>query len=87
MDEASNNLRAPEIAPTNNETSLDRNQQKIERLDARSFRKTGRTIQFATRVSEEFDFKLRSIAQRNNKLLVEILEEALQEYEKKIDIS
>jgi hypothetical protein len=47
------------------------------RIDGRSLRKTGRTVQFATRVSLEFDDKLRRIAQRDKLKLVEVLERAL----------
>jgi hypothetical protein len=51
------------------------------RRDGRSARRSGRTLQFATRVSPEFDDKLRAIAERDRKLLVEVLEEALEAYE------
>jgi hypothetical protein len=51
------------------------------RLDGRSLRKTGRTLQLATRVSWEFDEKLRRIAQRDGLKLVEVLERALEAYE------
>ena len=52
------------------------------RIDGRSLRKTGRTVQLATRVSWEFDTKLRQIAQRDGLKLVEVLERALDAYEK-----
>ena len=51
------------------------------RRDGRSARRSGRTLQFATRVSPEFDERLRAIAERDRKLLVEVLEEALEAYE------
>jgi hypothetical protein len=51
------------------------------RRDGRSARRSGRTLQFATRVSPEFDDRLRSIAERDGKLLVEVLEDALEAYE------
>ena len=51
------------------------------RLDGRSLRKSGRTLQFATRVSWEFDDKLREIAQRDGLKLVEVLERGLAAYE------
>jgi hypothetical protein len=44
-------------------------------------RRTGRTLQLATRVSWEFDDKLRRIAQRDGLKLVEVLERALEAYE------
>ena len=49
--------------------------------DGRSARRTGRTVQFATRVSPEFDERLRVIAERDGLLLVEVLERALDAYE------
>jgi hypothetical protein len=51
------------------------------RRDGRSARRSGRTLQFATRVSPEFDDRLRAIAERDGKLLVEVLEQALEAYE------
>lgn len=77
--EASNNLSAPEIAP--GDTDMNAAYQKV---DGRTLRKTGRSIQFATRVSEDFDIRLRKIAQQENLLLVQVLEKALKEYEKKL---
>lgn len=52
-----------------------------DRIDGRSLRRTGRTLQLATRVSWEFDDKLRRIAQRDRLKLVEVLERALDAYE------
>ena len=51
------------------------------RIDGRSLRRTGRILQLATRVSWEFDDKLRRIAQRDGLKLVEVLERALDAYE------
>lgn len=51
------------------------------RIDGRTLRRSGRTVQFATRVSPEFDERLRQIAQRDGVLLVEVLERALEAYE------
>lgn len=51
------------------------------RIDGRSLRRTGRTLQLATRVSWEFDDKLRRIAQRDELKLVEVLERALEAHE------
>jgi hypothetical protein len=53
----------------------------LPRRDGRSARRSGRTLQFATRVSPEWDNRLRLIAERDSKLLVEVLEEALDAYE------
>jgi len=74
--EASSNLNAPEVAPTNSEIL------NIKKVDGRKLRASGRTIQFATRVSEDFDLKIRAIAAQKKMLLVEVLEAALSEYEK-----
>ena len=52
-----------------------------ERIDGRSLRRTGRTIQFNTRVTPEFDMRLREIAQRERLTLVEVLEQALIRYD------
>jgi hypothetical protein len=51
------------------------------RLDGRSLRKSGRTVQFATRVTWDFDDRLRHIAQRDSLKLVEVLERGLDAYE------
>jgi hypothetical protein len=51
------------------------------RIDGRGLRKTGRTLQLSTRVSWEFDEKLRNIAQRDGLKLVEVLEKGLDAYE------
>ena len=52
------------------------------RLDGRSLRRSGRTMTFATKVTPEFDTRLREIAQRDGLLFVEVLERALDAYEK-----
>lgn len=51
------------------------------RIDGRTLRRSGRTVQFATRVSPEFDDRLRRIAMRDGLLLIEVLERALDAYE------
>jgi hypothetical protein len=56
-------------------------QPREQLIDGRSLRKTGRTVSFATRVSPAFHQQLRRIAQRDNKLIVEVLEAALSAYE------
>jgi len=50
-------------------------------MDGRTMRRSGRTVQFATRVSPEFDERIRQIATREGMLLVEVLECALDAYE------
>lgn len=76
-DEASPNLEAPEHAPAAPTPAAT----PRVRVDGRSLRRTHRTVQFATRVSAEFDDRIRAIALRDNLLLVEILEKALDAYE------
>ena len=51
------------------------------RMDGRTMRRSGRTVQFATRVSPEFDERIRQIAMQEGLLLVEVLERALDAYE------
>jgi hypothetical protein len=80
IEEASQNLQAPEIAAEDVQPTV-LSHEEHHRIDGRSLRKTGRTVQFATKVSLEFDEKLRRIAQRDGLLLVEVLERALEAYE------
>jgi hypothetical protein len=91
--EASPNLEAAETAPppappvmpvrriTVVQPPATRAGEGPPRRDGRSARRSGRTLQFATRVSPEFDDRLRSVAERDGKLLVEVLEDALEAYE------
>jgi hypothetical protein len=53
------------------------------RIDGRTLRRSGRTVQFATRVSPEFDGRVREIARRERLLIVEVLERALDALETK----
>jgi hypothetical protein len=87
-EEASPNLAAPEVAPAAPNTGAStasepwpRGVTAYTRPDGRSARKTHRTIQFATRVSPEWDSKIREIAERDGLMLVEVLEKALTAYE------
>jgi hypothetical protein len=87
-EEASPNLTAPEIAPVHPRpakapasSTARQGSHEHGRIDGRTLRKTGRTVQFATRVSEDFDERLRQIAQRDGIKLVEVLERALDAYE------
>ena len=52
------------------------------RIDGRSLRRTGRTLQFGSRVSPAFDTLLRELAQRDGISLAEVLERALALYDK-----
>jgi hypothetical protein len=73
-EEASNNLVAPEVAPV---------APPQNHIDGRSLRtrRSTRTIQFSTKVTPEFDARIRQIAHRDGLLLTELLEEALNSYE------
>jgi hypothetical protein len=53
-----------------------------QRIDARSLRRSGRTVHFATKVTPDFDNRLRQIAAETGKMLTEILEEALEAWER-----
>ena len=79
VDEASGNLSAPEVAPA----PLAAPQVKARR-DGRTLRRTGRTVTFATRVSPEFDERIRDIAEEKGLMLVEVLEQALAAYEREL---
>ena len=91
--EASTNLDAPEVAPppappavseaspsARPPASSSAGEGRRSR-DGRSARRTGRTIQFATRVTPEFDERFRTIAERDGLLHVELLEKSLAAYE------
>jgi hypothetical protein len=54
-----------------------------ERIDGRSLRRTGRTVQFNTRVTPAFDMRLRELAQRDRLSLAEVLERAVALYDQK----
>jgi hypothetical protein len=69
-EDASTTLQKPETAPA-------RVAPAPKRLDGRTLRKTGRTVQFATRVSPEFDRRFRALAKRRGVLFTELLEEML----------
>lgn len=75
LEEASTATKEPETAPA-------APPQHYKRKDGRSMRRTGRTLQLATRVSEDFDRRFRQIAERDGLLLAELLEAALASYER-----
>ena len=81
QDEARTDLapEPPRDAPSSTESATAVPQ--TGRMDGRTMRRSGRTIQFATRVSPEFDERIRQIAMREGMLLVEVLERALDAYE------
>ena len=87
LEEASPNLDAPEVAPFSSRIPTPSRRGEGETTsaprapDGRTLRRSGRTLQFATRVSPEFDTKLRRAAERDDLLLVEVMEKALDIYE------
>jgi hypothetical protein len=78
MEDASPNLKAPETAPLQ---AVAQSQSYAPRMDGRTARRSNRTLQFATRVTPEFDERIRAIAARDELMLVEVLERALDAYE------
>lgn len=76
-----NNLPPPPVDEISDNIHPRTNVTNYERIDGRSLRRTGRTLQFNTRVTPEFDMKLREIAQRDGLTLAEILERALMRYD------
>jgi hypothetical protein len=75
-EEASTTLQEPETAPAATPPNV-----SSKKIDGRSLRKTGRTVQFATRVSEDFDRRFRQVAKRDGVLFSRLLELALEAYE------
>lgn len=73
IEEASNNIHAPEVAPANQSEAL--------RLDGRSMRRSAKTSRFATSITPECDHLLRKIAFDNNMMLADVVEEALKVYQ------
>jgi hypothetical protein len=80
VEEASHNLEAPE-----NLSQSISHIKPLTRRDGRTMRRTNRTLPFATRVSPEFDNQLRDLAERDGLKLVEVLEKALDAYEKQFN--
>jgi hypothetical protein len=80
--EASSNLEAPEMVPPAVDPVTSATGEVRRVRDGRSARRTGRTIQFATRVSAAFDERFRTIAERDGLLHVELLEKALDAYDR-----
>ena len=68
--ETTSNLQLPEVIG--------------EKVDKRTLRRTGRTEQFATRVSKEWLEKVKEVARKENLKLVEVLERLLDCYEEKL---
>jgi hypothetical protein len=80
LSEASPNLAAPEVAPT--PPPVRETKATARRVDGRTLRKTNRTVAFATRVTEDFDNRVREIAEASGLKIVEVLEAALDAYDR-----
>jgi hypothetical protein len=97
LEDASGNLEQPELAPAAAEsrqpapplpTMPPADESRADpfaraRRDGRSLRRSNRIVQFATRVTPDFDRRIRDIAEREGLLIVEVLERALNLYESK----
>ena len=81
IDDASTNLQAPEVAPAAPLAPAAAapvvEDDKPRRKDGRSLRRTGRTVQFATRISPQLDQDIRDIAESRQWLITEVLEKAV----------
>lgn len=78
------NLSAPELAPTSLTSPT-----RVEHphVDGRTLRVTGRTEQFATRVRPEWKLKLHELSKKTQLMYVEILERALEAFERELNRS
>jgi hypothetical protein len=56
----------------------------LPRIDARSLRRSGRTVHFATKVTPAFDNRVRELAAETGDMLTEILEKALAALEREM---
>ncbi|MDF1482030.1 hypothetical protein [Extensimonas sp. H3M7-6] len=97
IDEASTNIFVPEVAAVQDapksepviqqatepvKTAI---QSGVRRRDGRALRRTGRVIPFSTRVSQDFDDLVRDIAEQNDLLIIEVLENAMEAYARELE--
>ena len=83
-EEASPNLHEPEMAPASPASPIlpaDPVTPYLRAFDGRSLRRTHRTLQLNLKVTPQFDALLREIAHREKRLLAEVMEKALFQYE------
>jgi hypothetical protein len=73
IEEAGENLKAPETAPPKESSS--------QKADGRTLRKTGRTHPFATRITPILHKRIKMIAARDEVKVAELLEHAIEAYE------
>lgn len=79
LEEASRNLDAPESV-ADLATAQDSSAAPAPRPDGRTRRRSKRTLQLNLKVSPSFDRLLREIADREDLLLAEVMEKALEHY-------
>jgi len=53
---------------------------KYKKIDARTIRRTGRIVQFATSVTIDFDRTIRELAREENLMICEVLERPIEAY-------
>lgn len=70
-------VRSPQSGALSPERDALPRSDKREIVDGRRLRRTGRTVQFGTRVTEQFAVDIRTDAEAANVLIVEVLEEAV----------
>lgn len=77
--QASSSERAgpPQSAAPEPERDTPPQSERREIVDGRRLRRTGRTVQFGTRVTEQFAVDIRTDAEAAGLLIVEVLEEAV----------
>jgi hypothetical protein len=81
--EPTNDIATPTVLArqvSDREPELD----EYERIDGRSLRKTGRTVPFSTRVSDDLDRRIRRIAAKHRLKIVEIIEQGIDLLEEKL---
>lgn len=87
--ETRGNLLEPEVAPSSATTLAAKSQKRTQpketgKVDGRTLRRTGRTVQFSTRVHPDFKTDIHRIAKATGKKYNEILEESLALYRQHI---
>jgi hypothetical protein len=71
LQEASENIYRSAVLPEENHE---------RKYSSRYIKRTGRVVQFATRVTPEFDQQIRQIASQENCYLAEVLEKMMKSY-------
>src|SRR6185369_15909478 len=72
--------------PAESNIGLQKTEVDYTQIDGRYLRRSGRTVQFATKVTAEFDQNVRQIAHQKGYLIVEVLEEMMDIYLKHLNL-